>query len=242
LKEVLAIIPARRGSKGLPGKNIRLLNGHALIAYSIKAALDSPVISRIIVSTDCPEIAAIAQKYEAEIPFLRPAELSQDFSTDLEVFAHALQWLWENEQYIPDLIVQLRPTSPVRFTNDIQNCVLKLQNSDADSLRIVTQAVNTPFKMWIIEDDDSPMKPLLELDAISEPYNQPRQKLPTVYWQTGTLDVIKTTVITDQKSMSGRKILPYIIDQKFAVDIDDLASFDRAEKIIQASDCIKFLQ
>ena len=241
MNEVLAIIPARRGSKGLPGKNIRLLNEHPLIAYSVKAAVDNPVISRIIVSTDCPEIGAIAQKYGAEIPFLRPSELSQDLSTDLEVFTHALQWLWENEHYIPDLVVQMRPTSPIRFTDDIKNCVVKLKNSDADSIRVVTEAINTPFKMWIMDNDDSPMKPLLELDTIREPYNQPRQNLPQIYWQTGTLDVIKTTVITDQKSMSGSKILPFLIDQKFAVDIDDLASFDRAEKMIQGCDCIKFL-
>lgn len=241
MEDVLAIIPARGGSKGLPDKNIRLLAGHPLIAYSIKAALDCPVISRVIVSTDSGRIAEIAKSYGAEVPFMRPTEYAQDMSTDLEVFRHALEWLEKYENYIPDLVVQLRPTSPVRFNNDIENCIAKLRNSGADSLRVVTPAFNNPFKMWIVEDQDQPMKPLLHLDVISEPYNQPRQNLPDIYWQTGTLDVIRTQVIREQKSMSGNTILPYLIEQKFALDIDDMESFNRAEEMIRKYDCIKFL-
>jgi len=240
VKEILAIIPAREGSKGLPGKNIKLLSGHPLIAYSIRAAMNTPAISRTIVSTDSDKIAEIARNYGAEVLFKRPAKFATDLSTDLEVFTHALDWLKTHEKYVPDFVVQLRPTSPVRFISDIEFCVNKLQNSESDSLRIVTAAFNTPFKMWIIEEENQPMKPLLELDAIAEPFNQPRQNLPEVYWQTGTLDVIRTTVITGQNSMSGSNILPFIIDQKFAVDIDDLESFNRAEEIIQKFDCVKF--
>lgn len=241
MEDVLAIIPARGGSKGLPDKNIRLLAGHSLIAYSIKAALDCPLISRVIVSTDSERIAEIAKSYGAEVPFMRPTEYAQDMSTDLEVFRHALEWLEKYENYIPDLVVQLRPTSPVRFKNDVENCIAKLRNSGADSLRVVTPAFNNPFKMWIAEDQDQPMKPLLHLDVISEPYNQPRQNLPEIYWQTGMLDVIRTRVIREQKSMSGNTILPYLIEQKFALDIDDLDNFNRAEEMIRKYDCIKFL-
>ncbi|WP_254413201.1 acylneuraminate cytidylyltransferase family protein [Dyadobacter diqingensis] len=241
MEDVLAIIPARGGSKGLPDKNIRLLAGHPLIAYSIKAALDCPLISRVIVSTDSERIAEIAKSYGAEVPFMRPTEYAQDMSTDLEVFRHALEWLEKHKNYIPDLVVQLRPTSPARFNNDIENCITKLRNSGADSLRVVTTAFNNPFKMWIVEDQDQPMKPLLHLDVISEPYNQPRQNLPEIYWQTGTLDVIRTRVIREQKSMSGNTILPYLIEQKFALDIDDLDNFNRAEEMIRKYDCIKFL-
>lgn len=241
MEDVLAIIPARGGSKGLPDKNIRLLAGHPLIAYSIKAALDCPLISRVIVSTDSEQIAEIAKSYGAEVPFMRPTEYAQDMSTDLEVFRHALEWLEKYDNYIPDLVVQLRPTSPVRFKNDIENCIAKLRNSDADSLRVVTSAFNNPFKMWIVEDQDQPMKPLLHLDVISESYNQPRQNLPDVHWQTGMLDVIRTRVIREQKSMSGNTILPYLIEQKFALDIDDLDNFNRAEEMIRKYDCIKFL-
>jgi len=240
LKEVLAIIPARGGSKGLPDKNIRALAGHPLIAYSIKAALQSPSVSRVIVSTDSEIIACIAKSYGAEVPFMRPSNLAQDLSTDLDVFSHALQWLKTYENYNPDLVVQFRPTSPVRFIHDIENCINKLKNSDADSLRIVTSVFHTPFKMWLLHKENLYMQPLIKQDVIAEPYNQPRQNLPEVYWQVGTLDVIRTKVITNQKSMSGKNILPYIIDPQFAVDIDDILSFNRAEELIKKYDGVKF--
>ncbi len=112
--KILAIIPARGGSKGLKNKNILPLLGHPLIAYSIKASLDSKRINRVIVSTDSKEIAVVAKQYGAEVPFMRPAEIAQDMSTDMEMFLHALGWLKKNEDYVPDIIVHLRPTSPVR--------------------------------------------------------------------------------------------------------------------------------
>lgn len=230
---IIAIIPARGGSKGLPNKNIRLLIEHPLIAYSIKAATTSKYITRTIVSTDSPEIAQIAQTYGAEIPFIRPEAIAGDFSTDLEVFQHALNWLAEHENYRPDLVVQLRPTSPVRQVGIIDRCIQKLIDSTADSLRIVTESPITPYKMWTIEEENKPMTPLLQLDSIDEPYNQPRQKLPKTYWQIGMLDVIRTNIITTQNSMSGKNILPHIVSNEFAVDIDDIESFIKAEKTIK---------
>ncbi|WP_200837166.1 cytidylyltransferase domain-containing protein [Dyadobacter sp. 3J3] len=240
MKEILSIIPARGGSKGLPGKNIKLMAGHPLIAYSIKAALASPSITRVIVSTDSEEIAEVARSYGAEVPFIRPAHFAGDLSKDLEVFTHALEWLDINENYKPNLVVQFRPTSPVRFIHDIEICIHKMQSSEADSLRIVTPAFHTPFKMWILDEASIKMKPLLQQDIIHESYNQPRQNLPEIYWQIGTLDVIRADVIIKQKSMSGKNILPYIIEQQFAIDIDDLASFQRAEEMILKYDCVKF--
>ncbi len=242
MKEILAIIPARGGSKGLPDKNIRPLAGHPLIAYSIKAALDSPSITRVIVSTDSEKIASMAKHYGAEVPFIRPNEISGDLSTDLEVFKHALDWLKINEEYVPDFIVQLRPTSPIRTVSLIESCIERLITSDCDSLRIVTKAFHTPYKMWQVSDENAPMTPLLEIADIAEPYNQPRQNLPDVYWQIGTLDVIKSSVIIKDHSMSGSKILPYIIPQELAADIDDLKSFEVAEYILKNKDCIKIEQ
>ena len=239
--EILAIIPARSGSKGLPGKNIKPLLQHPLIAYSIKAALSSTLITRTIVNTDSNQIAEIAKTYGAETPFLRPNELAGDFTTDLEVFQHQLQWLKDNEGYSPDLIVQLRPTSPIRFDGWIDDAIIKLQNSHADSLRAITESPLTPFKMWLLNaNNEEIMEPLLKVKGIEEPYNQPRQKLPVVYWQTGTLDVIKTSLISENQSMSGKHILPFIIDKKYAIDIDDVNSFYKAEEIIQQTNCIKF--
>lgn len=239
--EVLAIIPARGGSKGLPNKNILPLLDHPLIAYSIKAAQDSQFITRTIVSTDSEIIAQAALKYNAEVPFMRPDEFAQDMSTDFEVYYHALNWLKENEGYVPDYVVQLRPTSPVRNTKIIDDCIQKLANSDADSLRIVTPSPITPYKMWTIESEELPMIPLLDLPEIDEPYNQPRQKLPQTYWQIGFLDVIKTETILQQKSMSGKKMLPYIVGNEFAVDIDDMSSFVKAAEVISKSnDYVQF--
>ncbi len=239
--EILAIIPARGGSKGLPGKNIRPLLNHPLIAYSILAAKQSKLITRTIVTTDDEKIASVAKQYGAEIPFIRPAEYAQDLSTDFETFTHALNWLKENENYIPDYLVQLRPTSPVRLNGMIDECITKVLNyPNAHSLRIVTEAPVTPYKMWQVNNEHQPMKPLLTVEGMDEPYNMPRQQLPKAYWQIGTLDVIKTSVITDDKKMSGQNILPHIVPNYLAVDIDDISSFDKAAAVIQQYNCIKF--
>jgi N-acylneuraminate cytidylyltransferase len=238
---VLAIIPARGGSKGLPRKNVLPLLNHPLISYSIEAALQCPLIDRTIVSTDSEEIARVALQYKAEVPFMRPVEFAKDQSTDIEVFVHALEWLGEHEGYHPEIIVQLRPTSPVRFLIDVEKCINALIASpDADSLRVVTPAPITPYKMWVVSNDSQPMQPLLHLEHVKEPFNEPRQRLPQVYWQTGTLDVIRSKTILEKKSMTGGKILPYIIENTFAVDIDDLESFGKAAKIIGTFNCIKF--
>lgn len=238
--EVLAIIPARGGSKGLPNKNILPLLGHPLIAYSIKAALDATLVTRTIVSTDSEHIASVAAEYGAEIPFLRPAEFAQDLSTDLEVFVHALEWLQQQEGYLPDYVVQLRPTSPVRPVGLIDTCVQKLAQTDFDSLRIVTPSPITPYKMWVIDEENNPMTPLLSLPGVPAPYNEPRQRLPQTYWQIGTLDVIKTQVILAQNSMSGERILPYIVGPELAVDIDEISSFEKAGTIISQSNYVRF--
>jgi len=237
--EILAVIPARGGSKGLIRKNTLPLAGHPLIAYSIKAANDARLITRTIVNTDAEYIISEAKKYGAEIPFIRPAELAGDFTTDLEVFVHTLQWLKENENYIPDYVVQLRPTSPVRPVGIVDQCIQKLINSDADSIRVVTKAPITPYKMWRVQNEEEAMTPLLNLPEVHEPYNQPRQKLPEVFWQIGCLDVIRTNVISEHHSMSGKKILPFIVPQQFAVDIDDLESFTKAENVISRENCTR---
>ena len=171
---------------------------------------------------------------------MRPAELAQDMSTDLEVFVHLIDWLKQQEDYVPDFIVQLRPTSPLRFVKEIDDCIDKLMASDADSLRIVTPSPYTPYKMWKVDEETSELKQLLFVDGVKQPFNEPRQRLPKIYWQVGTLDVIRTTVISDKKSMSGDKILSHIIPNELSVDIDDLQSFQRAEEVIDTTACVKF--
>jgi N-acylneuraminate cytidylyltransferase len=232
--EVLAIIPARGGSKGIPRKNIRDFAGYPLIAYSIAAGLQSDGVTRVIVSTDDDEIAETARTFGAEVPFIRPTELARDDTLDLPVFAHALRWLAKNEDYYPDLVVQLRPTSPVRPVRLVDEAVQRLlDHPEADSVRGVVPAGQNPHKMWRLGEDDR-MEPLLSVEGISEPYNAPRQKLPPVYWQTGHIDVIRPSVILEEGSMSGKQILPVHIDPAFTVDIDNLWDWARYEWLVQA--------
>jgi N-acylneuraminate cytidylyltransferase len=236
----LAIVPARGGSKGLVNKNILPLLGHPLISYSIKAALESKLINRVIVSTDSNIIAENSLKYGAEVPFMRPNELAQDGSLDIDVFIHALTWLKDNEGYSPDFVVQLRPTSTVRKVDMIDDSIQKFIISNFDSLRVVTQSPISPFKMWKIDSDNQSLMPLLTVENIKEPYNAPRQSLPKTYWQIGTLDVIRPEIILGKKSMTGSRILPVIVSSDFAVDIDDMESFVIASKIIKSSNYVQF--
>ncbi len=231
--EVLAVIPARGGSKGVPHKNIRLLAGYPLIAYSIAAAKQSESVTRIIVSTDDDEISEVAREWGAEVPFLRPAELARDETLDFPVFEHALIWLAEKENYIPDVVLQLRPTSPLRPFNLVDQAVaLLLDHPEADSVRGIVPAGQNPHKMWRVDAHNHTMTPLLSVPGIAEPYNSPRQKLPPVFWQTGHIDAIRPSVILNKKSMSGDVILGLDIDPRYAVDIDSWMDFGKAEWLI----------
>lgn len=237
--EILAIIPARGGSKGLPGKNLRPLLNHPLISYSILAAQKSPSINRVIVSTDDEEIANIALKYGAEVPVMRPSKYADDHSTDFEVINHMICWLNNNENYQPEIVAFLRPTSPLRNVKHIEESITKISLSDCDSLRIVTDAPLTPYKMWTINDFNLPMIPMLNDSNINEPFNQPRQILPIKYWQIGYLDLIKIETLKIKKSVSGMNILPFYVSQEYSVDIDNIEDFKIAEKSISEIDCIK---
>jgi N-acylneuraminate cytidylyltransferase len=234
LTEILALIPARGGSKGIPRKNIRDFAGYPLIAWSIAAGLQSELVTRVIVSTDDGEIAAVAREFGAETPFLRPAEFAQDNTTDLPVFEHALAWLKENEGYVPDVVVQLRPTSPIRPRGLVDAAVrILLAHKDADCVRGVVSAGQNPYKMWRLpEGENAPMQNLLDVDGIAEPYNAPRQSLPPVYWQTGHIDAIRTTSILEKKSLTGDVIYPLVIDSRYTVDIDNLQDWARYEHLV----------
>jgi YrbI family 3-deoxy-D-manno-octulosonate 8-phosphate phosphatase len=232
MTEILTLIPARGGSKGIPRKNIRSFAGYPLIAWSIAAAKQSELVTRLIVSTDDEEIAAVARQYGAETPFLRPAEFAQDQTTDLPVFEHALQWLEENEDYRPEIVVQLRPTSPIRPKGMLDNAIrILLDHSDADCVRGVVPAGQNPFKMWQFDGEDKPMEPLLEVDGIAEPYNAPRQVLPPVYWQTGHIDAIRVATVKQKKSLTGDVIYPLVIDPRYTVDIDNLSDWAKYEAL-----------
>ena len=170
--------------------------------------------------------------YGAETPFLRPVELAQDQTTDLPVFEHALQWLEENEGYQPEIVIQLRPTSPIRPKDCVDSAVkILLEHEDADCVRGVVPAGQNPHKMWRFAGEGQPMKPLLEVDGIAEPYNAPRQILPPVYWQTGHIDAIRVSTIKQKKSLTGDVIYPLVIDPRYTVDIDNLSDWAKYEAL-----------
>jgi N-acylneuraminate cytidylyltransferase len=235
MAEVLAIIPARGGSKSIPRKNIRLFAGHPLIAYSIAAGLAAESVSRVIVSTDDEEIAAIARRYGAQTPFLRPAEFSQDQTPDLPVFQHALRWLEAEQGYSPEVVVQLRPTSPFRRVAHIDQAVYRLlERPEADSVRTVSVPFQNPFKMWRI-DPQGFLRPLVATEFV-EPYNMPRQALPEVYWQTGYVDAAWADTLLVKNSMTGQNILPLVIDPSEWIDIDSPDDWRRAERLLEGGE------
>jgi N-acylneuraminate cytidylyltransferase len=235
--EVLALIPARGGSKSIPRKNIIELAGYPLIAYSIAAGLAAETVQRVIVSTDDEEIADVARCYGAETPFMRPASYAEDQTPDLPVFQHALRWLAEEEDYHPDIVVQLRPTSPFRRVRHVDDAVYRLiGRPDADAVRTVCIPFQNPFKMWQIGPDGL-MKPLgIHLGVPVEPYNQPRQALPEVYWQTGYVDAAWSDTILTKNSMTGDAILPLIMDPSEWVDIDSPDDWRRAARLIESGE------
>lgn len=233
--QVLALIPARGGSKSIPRKNIRLFAGHPLIAYSIAAALAAETVTRVIVSTDDEEIARIARRYGAETPFLRPADISADQTPDLPVFQHTLEWLEAQEGYRPEIVVQLRPTSPLRRVWHIDQAVYRLiERPESDSVRTVCIPFQNPFKMWKIEPDGF-MRPLVQT-SFAEPYNLPRQALPDVYWQTGYVDAAWADTILTKNSMTGDHILPLVIDPSEWIDIDSPDDWRRAERLLESAE------
>lgn len=229
-RKILALIPARSGSKSVIHKNIREISGKPMLAYSIEHAQRSACVNRIIVSTDSEEYARIAQRYGAEAPFLRPAEYAQDNSPDLDVFEHALQWLWQEEQYRPDIVVQLRPTYPVRSVKDIDNMIEQLLSDDTlDSVRSIGPAKEVAHKMWYREEGSGVIRPILQ--DIPEAYNMPRQQLPKIYYQNACIDVIRTSTILKKHSMTGEHIAGYVMEENF--DIDTEKEFERAARVMR---------
>jgi CMP-N,N'-diacetyllegionaminic acid synthase len=225
--EVLALIPARSGSKGIPHKNIAMFHGKPLLAHSVIQAKAARTITRVIVSTDSPVYAAIARQFGAETPFDRPAEISGDFANDLEVFEHALIWLDKNEGYRPDICVHLRPTYPTRRVEDIDRAVELLASDPSyDSVRSVVKAPETPFKMWFM-DGQGRLDPVVSpREGLVEPYNMPRQALPQAYLQNASVDVAWARVIREQHSMTGKRIRG--MEMAHLHDIDDAGQLAEA--------------
>lgn len=217
-KKVLAVIPARSGSKSVPHKNIRMTAGRPMLAWSVAHAQASELVDRIVLSTDSEEYAQIGREYGAETPFLRPACYATDTATDLEVFTHCLEWLKEQEGYETDIVVQLRPTYPIRDPRDIDRMVeLLLEHPEVDSVRSIAPAKEIAYKMWRREADGS-LSPLLT--DIPEAYNMPRQELPQIFYQNACIDVTRGSVIMEKHSMTGKRILGYEMGHNYDIDTE----------------------
>ena len=227
--DVLGLIIARGGSKGIPGKNIKEFCGKPLLAWTIEEAKKTKHITRVLLSTDDETIAKVGKEWGADVPFMRPKELAEDSTPDLPVFQHALNWLKEHEGKLPDLVVHLRINSPLRTAEDIdKGVVLMMANMDVDAVRAVTKAPLHPLKSYKLEGNKlGPFVPE-SVYNIKEPYNLPWQSLPKAYTTGGYLTVIKPSTILEKHSMSGDNFLGYEVDSKNVVDIDTLEQFELA--------------
>lgn len=228
--KIFAIIPARGGSKGVPKKNIKPLGGYPLIAFSVAAAKLCTEIERAIVSTDSPEIAEIAKSYGAEVPFLRPPELAQDDSPDIDFVRHVLEWLGTNEGSVPDFLVQLRPTTPLRDPALIDSAIRTIKaNAEATSLRSAHELQEPVQKMMGIRNGF--LLGLFPDDPRPEYYNLPRQAFPPSYHPNGYVDIIRTDLLRRSNNLHGPRILAFITP--VAVEVDRPEDFEYLEYLTE---------
>lgn len=220
MAKVVALIPARAGSKGVPNKNVRLLGGHSLLAWSIAACLKSSSIDRVIVSTDSAEYAELAQKLGAEAPFLRPAAISGDRSTDYDFIVHALDWL-AAEKGEPDYLVHIRPTTPLRDPQLIDDAVAAfIAAPNATALRSVQKMPESAYKTFEIAEGGQ-LKRLGVDNTDLDSANNARQQFPDTYQANGYVDVLSTVFIRKAKLIHGDHVMPFITPTVVEVDTED---------------------
>ena len=228
-KTILGLIPARGGSKGLPGKNIIPLLGKPLIAWTIEQALASKYLDRVVVSTDDKEIAEISKKYGAEVPFIRPKELATDEAKGIDVVLHTINCLKENDkrkQY--DLIILLQPTSPLRATEDVDKAIELLFLKEAKAIVSVCEVDHHPLWANTLPEDEC-MKDFIRQEIM----NKNRQELPKFYRFNGAIYIAYCDYLQKQKSFFGEKTFAYIMPIERSIDIDDEIDFELAEILMK---------
>ncbi|MBL4615231.1 MAG: acylneuraminate cytidylyltransferase family protein [Magnetovibrio sp.] len=219
-QNVVALIPARSGSKGVKNKNVREVGGHPLIAYSVVAAKNCIAIDRVIVTTDSQDIADVAVSYGAEVPFLRPADLSGDRSPDIDYIRHAIEQIEEQTGARPELIVQVRPTTPLRDPVEMANAIAALQGRpDATSLRSVQELAEPPQKMMGIEE--GLLSGLFPHDTRPEYYNLPRQAFAPAYLPNGYIDIVRCDYVLESGNLYGPKVLAFNTEPTPEIDTKD---------------------
>jgi CMP-N,N'-diacetyllegionaminic acid synthase len=235
--KVLGIVGIRSGSKGVDNKNIRNLSGRPLVGWVLSAALKSNNINRLVVSTDSEEYALIAKGLGAEVPCLRPIELAQDDSIEVDYVHHMLEWLRVNEGYCPDIVVRMMSTVPLQTPEDI-DAVVTILDADplADSAVVIAEARQQPMKALKIVDDDFGGTKLVTYltDSSREVTPIGRQNYQTAYFRANII-AFRTSVIYQTKSLTGDLVRYHIIPQERAVDIDNLIDFDIAEHLMNKS-------
>jgi N-acylneuraminate cytidylyltransferase len=226
----VAFVPARSGSERVPGKNVRPLAGHPLLAYAIETALQSGVFARVVVSTDSEEIAAVARWYGADVPFLRPAAYATATSPDIEWLRYTLERL--EERY--DLFAIVRATNPFRGPDAVRRGLDQLLGTpEADSLRAVELVKQHPGKMWVLAEDGRTMRPLLDQSHLEVAWHAGQyQALPTVYVQNSALEIAWTRVVSETGTREGRVVAPFFTEGYEGFNVDDEADWERAERLV----------
>ena len=218
---VVAIIPARSGSKSLVDKNIKHLSGHPLIAYSIAAAKLSKKINRVIISTDSQEYADIAKQYGAEVPFIRPDKYSTDAATDKDFLVHSMNWFEENENSVPEYWVHLRPTTPLRSIEIIDNAINEImQDNNATSLRSGHKAPESPLKWFVKSNYNYYFRGLVD----GEDYNLPKEAFEQVYIPDGFVDVVKSSFVMNNKEIHGDRMIGF--ESPVCTEVDSVEEFE----------------
>lgn len=229
---IVALIPARAGSKRVSDKNIRPLAGHPLIAYSISAALESGIFSAVIVSTDSQRYADIAKYYGAEVPFMRPAEFAGDTSPDIEWVTYTLDQLRQNGRKY-DCFSILRPTSPFRLPETIQRAWQAfISQEGVDSLRAVEKCQQHPGKMWVVRGNR--MMPLLPLGPAGQPWHSSQYpSLPEIYVQNASLEIAWTDVVFEDRTIAGNVLIPYFTKDYEGFDVNSNYDWHLAEHLVK---------
>jgi len=224
-KRIVCIIPARGGSEGLPGKNIKMFLDKPLIVHTIEQAKKSKLIDRVIVSTDDKKIASISKKYSAEVPFIRPKFLAQDKSSTMDVLLHAIEWL-KKDSYPFDILVLLHATAPLRAVEDINNCIKLLFNKNVTNVFSVTEAHRNPY-FNMVEVVRGKVR-LVKGSRFSS-----RQQAPKVYDMNASIYVWWRDVFNNKKIIFLKNSCVYVMPKERSVDIDDNIDFKMAEMLIK---------
>lgn len=226
---ILAVVTARGGSKGIPGKNTVPLAGKPLIAWTIEAATAARSVSRVVVSTDSEEIARVSRKWGAEVPFLRPPELARDDSPHVPVVIHAVQWMERHEGLKPDYVLLLQPTSPLRTAEDVDSVCALAAKKDADSVVSVCEASQHPYLMKTVLADGR-MK-----DFIPKPEGYlRRQDLPLAYLLNGSIYLVKRNILLSKQTFYTDRTFAFVMPIERSLDIDAPADLQQAEAILKA--------